>query len=161
MIKSYIRGTVVQTFYCNICDKDVVLKNGVCPYCQTNWKQIINNCTSNQTEDNSNDYTSNQIEDISNDYEILVINDEDIEKNIRFHLSFAKVIVIVGVIISIFVLIITLGFVSETIKISGFISFIVFVIGIAWILTIAIITVVVNNALKWKAYMLYTISKSK
>lgn len=34
----------MDKFYCNKCKKDVVLQNGECPYCETNWDEIIKNC---------------------------------------------------------------------------------------------------------------------
>ena len=32
----------MSKFYCNVCNEDVVLQNGKCPKCKTNWAKVIN-----------------------------------------------------------------------------------------------------------------------
>lgn len=136
----------METFYCNVCDKDVVLKDGVCPFCQTNWKKI--------------QYESAQVDNQpKEESDKLIISDEKIEDNIEFFLHFAYAIIALGIIIGVLIIWLTANIVSLSIKSNKHIdnfSLIIMLIAVILLLVDAIFTAILVHSLKWKAYMLYT-----
>jgi len=71
----------MNRFYCNVCKKDIMLENGICPDCKTNWDKIINESqisSKNNTFDNCRDINS--------------ITEEHINDNINFYLTWSKII---------------------------------------------------------------------
>ena len=77
-----------ETFYCNECNKDVVLKNGKCPNCGTNWKEIINDIGKGNGV---------SINDIVQEEPVVTKEDkisekEDISQTYDFYISRSKII---------------------------------------------------------------------
>ncbi len=40
----------MSKFYCNVCNEDVILQNGKCPKCKTNWAKVINESVDNESD---------------------------------------------------------------------------------------------------------------
>lgn len=150
----------MNKFYCNICGKDVTLKDGKCPDCKTDWDKIINNNCSDDIEP-LNIYKGNDIKDekiIEEEYTNVKTNnrtniDKDIDDNINFFLTSGRIGKIYMIVISIIIAIISFIGIESTEGLS-----LLLLIVSASIIGSAIIF---ENNLKWKAYMLYTNAKRK
>ena len=79
----------MQKFYCNICNKDVILENNKCPVCGTNWENYV-------SETNIKNSTINT-ENISDE------KDKDIIKTFNFFLVWSLIVKALSYIISIIV----------------------------------------------------------
>ena len=82
-------------FYCNICEQDVVLDNGYCPICYTNWEKKIKDAA--------------RVDNISA---------LDIRSNIAFHLRWGSIFKIICFIFAILVGISSLVLIGATGAIS-------------------------------------------
>ena len=140
----------MKNFYCNICEEDVVLQNGECPKCKTNWDKIINDTIS----DDSQPFNMNQESNNDNffqeekDVEVQKITEDCMHSNINFFLTWASIGKIFMIIIGIIIAFISLVEVEST---DGY-SLILLVVSAGFIFA----GIVFENNLKWKAYMLHT-----
>ena len=141
----------MDKFYCNICEEEVVLENGKCPKCNTDWEKVVNE-----------EVPINSIP--VNVYEKRIINSENtqekecetsktitensINNNIDFFLKWAKNVKILMIVAAILIAVIALMGAEST---EGYSLLLLF--GSAIVIFAGII---LENNLKWKAYMLYT-----
>lgn len=139
----------MKKFYCNMCEKEVELIDGKCPICKTNWNKIISENTESTSMELINDKQYN--DDFSS--KPRIITEEEIQNNINFFLSWAKISKIFMIIVAIIVGIIAIVCADDTEGIS-----LLLLVVTAMIIFSAFIF---ENNLKWKSYMLYTNSKNK
>ena len=140
----------MSKFYCNKCDEDVVLENGMCPKCKTNWGNIIK-----VTDKLNNDLPLRKppVRKKDIDDEMEEITYKDIADVIVFFLSWASFGKFLSIFISLAVAVIAIVLAGETQGLSLFLF--------ALVPLLIFIGFVFENSLKWKAYMLYTNSKNK
>jgi hypothetical protein len=142
----------MSKFYCNTCGEEVELQNGKCPKCKTNWAKIIKD--SEGTDDAIPvDLEFNEIpkEVPAPTIEEIKISEEDINYNIYFFLKWAKTI---KTLVFIFAIILALYAVFAFEATSGA-SILLLIFCPAMIVYASII----ENNLRWKAYMLHTNKK--
>ena len=140
----------MSKFYCNKCNKDVILKNGICPYCKTNWDKLIEESINSEPikdEKNIKELMNDSVAD--NDFwKDKEVTEFDIEDNIKFFLRWAFICRVVIIIYAFIVFIYSLiGISNDTPNSFALLLSVPFII---------IISSIVYNNLKWKAYMLYT-----
>ena len=148
----------MSKFYCNVCEEEVVLRNGECPKCKTNWDKIINDNTSDDSQPfnmhlqkniNDNDKFFQEEQGVK----INKLTEDCLHDNINFFLTWSSIGKIFMIIIGIIIAIISLVGIEST---DGY-SLILLVISASVIFA----GIVFENNLKWKAYMLYTNIKKK
>ena len=141
----------MSKFYCNICNEEVILENGICPKCKTNWINIINGENEKPIIKNDNKIITSQelnmeiSEETLNEEKITI---QHINKNIRFFLNWAIVGKIFMILVAFILAIFSFDMCDETNGDSLYL--LVAVIGIIFF------TFIFENLLKWKAYMLHT-----
>ena len=133
-----------ETFYCNECNKDVVLKNGKCPNCGTNWKEIIDGVGKENAVSINNTVKEALImskEDKKNEK-------EDLMDTYDFFISKSKIISTILYIFAIVFLIVALFLFQY----EEFVGYGIFFI-VAMILT-AYKALIIEKEMKWKGYVL-------
>ena len=150
----------MNKFYCNICEEEIILQNGKCPKCKTDWDKIINQKMSEDSapidiykkEIIDNDISDEKNQEVVYD-EYKVITEEGIKNNINFFLTWASIGKIFMIFISIIIAIISIIGIEVT---DGY-SLILLIASIG----IVFAGIIFENSLKWKAYMLHTNMKKK
>lgn len=147
----------MSKFYCNNCEEEVTLEDGKCPKCNTNWKKImkegekVNSIEKEEMHKESDYEESDDVIYLTPSEKIEQIMIEDIDNNINFFLVWGKVLKIICIIVCIILFLLSFILIDETDDMS-----LLFLIPSAASLLFAFI---VDNQLKWKAYMLLTNSR--
>ena len=145
----------MNKFYCNVCSEEVVLQEGRCPKCKTNWNKIISDSkTINKLEETrSINHVNSYEEEQEKSIEFKKITDYDVRQNINFFLIWAGVIKILTIVLAVLITIVSICLVEVSEGYS---------LLLLWISPVLIIcSIIFENLLKWKAYMLYTNLKNK
>ncbi len=133
----------MSKFFCNVCENEVELKEGVCPNCKTNWNEIASKAVLDKPLVKKNLSYEELIEE-----DDMRITDKDIKNNVNFFLNWGYAGKIIFYVLAIISFICALFLIS---KISGY-SLVLLLQAIIF----AILGPVFENILKWKAYMLHT-----
>ncbi len=148
----------MSNFYCNICEEDVSLQNGKCPKCKTDWGKIVNSKVSDEStpvDIYKKDIVNNKDEEIQiKEFEDnKIITEESISNNINFFLTWSTIVKIIMIIIGIIVAIYSIIRMEATDGNS--------ILLLIFVPLIILYGFILENILKWKAYMLYTNSNNK
>ena len=146
----------MSKFYCNNCEEEVTLKDGKCPNCNTDWNKLLKeaekvNEMEKKEEHVENDYEDEEFVSLSVSEKVEQIKLEDIYNNINFFLTWGKVLKIICLVIGAVLFILSFALSGEMDEESLF-----FLIPTAFFILFAFI---IDNQLKWKAYMLLTNSR--
>lgn len=88
----------MNEFYCNKCNEDIILKNGICTKCGTNWEKLISesvdeiNSVSLYQPVVAREYEETETVDLNN---VNGITLNDINNNIFFFLAWATILKII------------------------------------------------------------------
>ena len=150
----------MSKFYCNICENDVELQNGKCPKCKTDWEKVIQDTTNSEPIDYKKINREREYQEVAEfnekkvkEIKVKEITNDDIQSNINFFLTWAKIDKIFMIIIAIIIAIISLVVLEDT---DGY-SLILLIFSVALVFQ----SMIFENSLKWKAYMLHTNNKRR
>ena len=78
----------MEKFYCNYCEEDVVLKNGKCPKCNTDWEKTVDTGKTVGIDGKiiDNELKKEHKQEVSFNHSIT---NADINDNIEFFMSWA------------------------------------------------------------------------
>ncbi len=145
----------MSKFYCNVCEEDVVLENGKCPKCKTNWSKVIKDsenfdAIAVDVNGKESGFTSRDfVNHADNGY--VDISDEDIDNTINFFLKWGRIGAYLIIIFAFLLIVLALAAYDDLGPAS-----IMLILGALLMVFYAIIF---NHSLRWKAYMLYTNKK--
>ncbi len=134
-------------FYCNNCETEVELINGICPKCNTNWKQIIEETTNNKEEFESYQASLNFTNTNSN-LKVTESENIDINKTNSLLLFWGKAVKIGFIVIGIVVIILD-------ILLSSIVSFPP-IVGTVIGIILLFLGPIFESIIKWMAYLLDT-----
>ena len=140
----------MEKFYCNVCNCDVTLKNGICPKCETNWQNIIEESL------NSKNTFQKYVKQINEEEKVEEVEEkiDDIAKTITFFLKYAQAVKIGTFILAIIVAIGCLILVDDSEGLSLIFLILVCPLIVFW-------GIFLEQHFKWKAYMLKINYESK
>ena len=147
----------MNKFYCNVCEEEVVLQDGKCPKCKTNWEKVIDD-SQKEVDKKEDSYVGPIIGKDDNYYQEEIhdytkIRESDINSNINFFLTWASIGKIIMFVLALLIAIIAFILLESS---EGY-SLILLIIS----LFLCFYALVLENTLKWKAYMLHTNKKNK
>ena len=143
----------MNKFYCNICEEEVTLQNGKCPKCKTKWNKVSGMYESIEEIEPVDLNKSNESKTEKDLTYVKKITEDDIDNNINFFLTWGRVGKILIILLAIIIAIMSIVNAESTDGQSLF-SLIISA-------SLIIYAVILENSLKWKAYMLYTNNKRK
>ncbi len=137
-------------FYCKICKGQVVLDGGKCPGCHTDYSEELasERKQSNEVEEtNYEEQKAINVEQIINN-----ISRDKIDANISFFITWGVVLKVILFIVSFACMVLSFVLIDSTDSLS--------LLLLIPMVSSILMAFIVDNQLKWKSYLLYSVSRN-